>query len=248
MSSSSTFTTAPKVVVQDPSTLHPNRLLLYVGKMLVDAHTNVHRHRDGDWSIDGPKSNVNAPSRYKGTKAEICHRLARWISLRHGVAMIDGLEARIPEIIWKLAGDKVAIEKERLRQLRIERLRKKEELRKLEKLKKLMWQEDCRPRIYTGHDDGIPWIEKLHGWLSIHVIDVGEGYLPVSLAVRAFESDIDFLGASRPREAVPVRAVMETIIHSMYNKTSEEVNGTDGWLGLDLDKEATDLLFGSCEK
>lgn len=237
---SQAFATVPKIVVQDPSTMHPHKLLVYVGEMLASAGSNLRRHKDKTWSIEWTRRDVNAPSRGSGTQEQICHRLARWISLRHGVPMIAGLEERMPEIIWKLAGDKVPAYKERMRLEAIEAARLAAE-RKARKTVKGRRAVEGRPEIYSNRE-GLPWIESLHGWLSLHVQNVGEGYLPVSLAVRAFVLDVEF-HQDRRMEQNEVREVMETIIHSMYNKKPDQVNGTEGWVGLDMDNEATDLLF-----
>ena len=234
------FATVPKIVVQDPSTMHPHKLLVYVEEMLASAGSNLRRHKDHTWEIEWTRRDVNAPSRGSGTQQQICHRLARWISLRHGVPMIAGLEERLPEIIWKLAGDKVTPYKERMRLEAIELKRLKAE-RKARRTIKGRREVEGRPDIYSSRE-GLPWMELLHGWISLHISDVKEGYLPVSLAVRAFIMDEEF--HRDPRMASnDVLEVMETIIHSMYNKHSSPVNGTEGWLGLDLDNEATDLLF-----
>ena len=203
-----------------PPELSDDDLVTEILSRLKMGRTNVYRLEPNRWWIKPKKKGQDmlAPTRQKGDRDRVGRVLARWLALHHyhSVSWGKEFEARVGSLLERIEGEHAyARRKWNGGQKSTRKLRKKTP----------------------------PGVSDLYRWASMHIIDVGEGFLSVEVALKAYTSDREIVKtrvAPKKQEAFLSQAVK-----NMFNRDIQTINGKPGWSGLDLSAEALCTAFGS---
>ena len=203
-----------------PPDLNDDELVVELLARLKLGRTNVYRLEPNRWWIKPKKKGQDmlAPTRQKGDRDRVGRVLARWLALHHYKSLSWGkeFEARVGSLLERIEGEQAYTRRKwNGGQKSTRKLRKKTP----------------------------PGVSELYRWASLHILDVGEGFLSVELALKAYLSDREIVKtrvAPKKQESFLLLAVK-----NMFNRDTQLINGKPGWSGLDLSAEALGTAFGS---
>ena len=203
-----------------PPEMNDDELVVELLARLKLGRTNVYRLEPNRWWIKPKKKGQDllAPTRQKGDRDRVGRVLARWLALHHyhSVSWGKEFEARVGSLLERIEGEQAYTRRK--------------------------WN-DGQKSTRKLRKKTPPGVSELYRWASMHILDVGEGFLSVELALKAYMSDSEIVKtrvATKKQEAFLARAVK-----NMFNRDTQLINGKPGWAGLDLSAEALCTAFGS---